>query len=104
MEEGKSRLGALMGAEIFDTIAGKTVIDFGCGEGVDAVEMAVRGAKRVIGIDIREEVLRVARYKSLAAGIQSSCSFVTSTQELADVVVSVDALSISPTRRKFSVE
>jgi len=57
---GKSKLAVLMGDEFFPRIAGKVVIDFGCGEGADAVEMAGRGAKRVIGIDIREEVLQAA--------------------------------------------
>src|SRR5580700_12147094 len=65
--EGKSKLAVLMGDEFFPKIAGKVVIDFGCGEGADAVEMAGRGAKRVIGIDIREDVLEAARQKALSA-------------------------------------
>jgi SAM-dependent methyltransferase len=89
--EGKSKLGVLMGEGFFNEIAGKVVIDFGCGEGADAVEMAQRGAQRVIGIDNREEVLRAARKRAAAAGLQNSCSFEGATQELADVVVSVDA-------------
>lgn len=79
-----------MGPGFFARIAGKTVIDFGCGEGEDAVEMAQKGAKRVIGIDNREEVLEVARRKALAAGAQN-IDFATSTEEPADLVVSVDA-------------
>jgi SAM-dependent methyltransferase len=89
--EGKSKLAALMGDEIFDKIAGKVVIDFGWCEGADAVEMAARGAKRVIGIDIREDLLRVAAQKALGAGVQDTCLFVSSTAELADIVISVDA-------------
>ena len=46
--EGKSKLAVLMGDEIFTKIAGKVVIDFGCGDGADSVAMAARGAKRVI--------------------------------------------------------
>lgn len=89
--EGKSKLTILMGDEILNKIAGKVVIDFGCGEGSEAVEMAIRGAKRVIGIDIREEILQIARQKAIGAGVQNACCFVSSTQELADIVVSVDA-------------
>ena len=89
--KGKSKLAVLMGDEFFTRIAGKVVIDFGCGEGVEAVEMAGKGAKRVIGIDIREDVLQVARQKALDAGVQNSCFFASSTKELADVVVSLDA-------------
>ncbi len=59
----KSKLAVLMGEDFFARIAAKTVIDFGCGEGDDALEMAAKGAARVIGIDIREDVLQVARQK-----------------------------------------
>jgi len=88
---GKSKLAMLMGNDFFARVAGKVVIDFGCGEGDDAVEMAQRGAKRVIGVDIREEVLETARQKALGDGLQSTCSFVVSTDEAAEVIVSVDA-------------
>lgn len=89
--EGKSKLSVLMGDRVFDEIAGKVVIDFGCGEGTDAIEMAVRGARHVTGIDIREDLLCLARRKALHAGVQNSCVFASSTKELADVIVSVDA-------------
>jgi SAM-dependent methyltransferase len=89
--EGKSKLAVLMGDVFFPKIAGKVVIDFGCGEGADAVEMAGRGAKRVIGIDIREDVLQAARQKAVSACVQNTCLFVSSTTEIADIVVSVDA-------------
>lgn len=89
--EGKSKLAVLMGSQFFARIEGKAVIDFGCGEGADAVEMALKGARRVIGIDIRKEVLQAAQEKALKAGVQNNCLFATSTTELVDVVVSVDA-------------
>ncbi len=89
--EGKSKLAVLMGEDIFEKIAGKVIIDFGCGEGADAVEMAGKGAKRVIGIDIREDLLEKARQKARGAGVQNTCIFASSTEELADIVVSVDA-------------
>jgi SAM-dependent methyltransferase len=85
-----SRLAALMGDDFFSKIAGRTVIDFGCGEGTEATEMAVNGAARVIGIDIREDILQVGRRRALAAGVQN-VEFSTSTSEQADIVVSVDA-------------
>jgi len=80
-----------MGDEFFTTIAGKVVLDFGCGEGAEAIEMAQRGARHVIGIDIREDVLQVAKKRALDARVQDICVFATSTKELADLVVSVDA-------------
>jgi SAM-dependent methyltransferase len=89
--QGKSKLAVLMGADFFTRIQGKVVVDFGCGEGADAIEMAAKGAGRVIGIDIREEILLVARQKALAAGVQDICLFTSSSKELADILVSVDA-------------
>lgn len=89
--KGKSKLAVLMGDQFFSKISEKTVIDFGCGEGSDAVEMALRGARHVVGIDIREDVLRAARQKALDAGVEDKCFFSTSTKERADIVVSVDA-------------
>ncbi len=80
-----------MGPDFFSKIVGKVVIDFGCGEGVDAVEMAGKGAKRVIGVDIREDMLRSARENAISAGVQDRCSFASLSDELADIVVSVDA-------------
>jgi SAM-dependent methyltransferase len=88
---GKSKLSALIGEDFFRRITGKVVIDFGCGEGAETVEMAQRGAKQVIGIDIREEKLDIARQKARANGVEDICLFATSTLERADIVVSVDA-------------
>jgi SAM-dependent methyltransferase len=78
--EGKSKLAILLGDKFLSKISGKTIIDFGCGEGVEAVEMAQKGAKRVI-----------ARQKALTAGVQDTCLFASSTKELAEIVVSIDA-------------
>ena len=58
---------------------------------MEAIEIAQKGAQRVIGIDIREDVLEIARQKALAAGVQDRCVFAPSTQERAEIVVSIDA-------------
>jgi SAM-dependent methyltransferase len=89
--DGKSKLGVLMGADFFDRIRGKVVVDFGCGQGSESIEMAHAGAKRVIGIDIREEMLEAARRKAQQAGVEARCQFATVTDEQADVVVSLDS-------------
>ena len=89
--EGQSKLAVLMGYDFFTRIKGKSVIDFGCGEGADAVEMAANGAESVLGIDIREDVLCAARQKALDAGVQGKCVFTTSTKGSADIIVSLDA-------------
>jgi ubiquinone/menaquinone biosynthesis C-methylase UbiE len=53
---------------IFDALPpleGQTVLDLGCGVGDLAAEFVARGA-RVIGVDMNEELLRVARSRQLA--------------------------------------
>jgi|SRR5208283_1707128 len=89
--EGKSKLNILLGDKFFNEIAGKVIIDFGCGEGVEVVEMAKRGAERVIGIDVRESALQTARQMALTEGVQNRCCFASSTMDLADIVISLDA-------------
>jgi len=87
----KSKLQILLGDSFFDQIQGRTVIDFGCGTGAETVEMAQRGARRVIGVDIRESVLATARQRAEANGVADRCAFMTSPDEPADLVVSLDS-------------
>jgi SAM-dependent methyltransferase len=89
--QGKSKLDILFGDKFLGSVAGKTVIDFGCGEGLEVIDIAKRGARRVIGVDSREGILQTARGNAAAAGVGSSCLFATSTKEFADLVISVDA-------------
>jgi SAM-dependent methyltransferase len=89
--QNKSKLATLMGDGFFAKLSAKTVIDFGCGEGADTVEIARRGAAKVIGIDIRQDALETATGKALAAGVADRCHFATTTTEPADIVISVDA-------------
>lgn len=88
---GKSKLAALLGPDFLNAIRGRSVIDFGCGEGDDAIEMARRGAGRVTGIDIREEVLEKARLRAVEAGVGHICQFRQQAAEPADLVISLDS-------------
>jgi 2-polyprenyl-3-methyl-5-hydroxy-6-metoxy-1,4-benzoquinol methylase len=88
---GKSKLGILFGDKFLGSVAEKTVIDFGCGEGFEVVDLAKRGARRVIGVDSREDILQTAHGNAAAAGVGDGCWFATSAKESADVVISVDA-------------
>jgi 2-polyprenyl-3-methyl-5-hydroxy-6-metoxy-1,4-benzoquinol methylase len=87
----RSKLQVLFGDRIYDEIRDRVVIDFGCGPGAEAVEMALRGARRVVGIDLREEHLESGRRRAAAAGIADRCDFRRSPDEPADVVVSLDS-------------
>jgi SAM-dependent methyltransferase len=89
--EGKSKLSILLGSDFFTHIKDKIVIDFGCGEGAEAIEMAQNGARHVIGLDIREDLLQTARRRAFAAQVVRQCDFTTRTEELADVIVSIDS-------------
>ncbi len=87
----KGKLRTLLGDGFFQEIQGKTVIDFGCGEGAEAVEMALEGAKQVIGLDIQEPFLERGRKHAEEAGLGGKCRFVTEVDEPADIVTSIDA-------------
>lgn len=88
---GKSKLAILLGEEFLQKIKGRAVIDFGCGEGADAVEIAQHGATHVMGVDIRENLLAIARQRALAAGVQLICEFGLAAKEPADIIVSLDS-------------
>lgn len=85
---GRSKLD-LLGSPL--NVAGKTVVDFGCGEGHECIELARRGAKRVIGVDIRNELLARARELARQSGVGKLCEFVTRPPVNADIIISLDA-------------
>ncbi|MBE6902400.1 MAG: class I SAM-dependent methyltransferase [Ruminococcaceae bacterium] len=57
-------------AELLPDLTGKTVLDLGCGCGKNCVDFIRRGAERVVGIDISEKMLAVARAKSVHKNIK----------------------------------
>jgi methylase of polypeptide subunit release factors len=48
------------------------VVDFGCGGGEQAVVCALRGAARVIGIDIQDSALERARALAMSPAVRAS--------------------------------
>jgi 2-polyprenyl-6-hydroxyphenyl methylase / 3-demethylubiquinone-9 3-methyltransferase len=52
-------------------LAGKAVLDVGCGGGILAESMARRGAAGVLGIDLALKPLRVAQLHALEAGVDN---------------------------------
>lgn len=88
--KGKIKVKVLLGESILEQLRGKVVIDFGCGEGDDAIALAKGYALRVIGIDIRESVLETARAKALRNRVEN-CQFCLHTSEPADAIVSIDS-------------
>src|ERR1039457_1820359 len=90
--EGKSKLAVLMGDEFFTKIAG-----------AEAGEMAGRGAQRVIGIDIREDLLQAARQKALSTVSKILVSSYLRRRSLRTSSFPWTPLSISPTLRESCV-
>ena len=87
----RSKLETLLGASVWREIEDKTVVDFGCGVGAEAIEMAQHGARRVIGVDMQERFLQAAREAASRAGVADRCVFVNRVEEQADVIVSLDS-------------
>ncbi len=79
-------------------VRGKTVVDLGCGSGINSLILARRGA-RVIGVDISESLLRMALKRATANQLEQSTHFVASSahdlslkEESADVVLGIAIL------------
>jgi SAM-dependent methyltransferase len=89
--EGKSKLRMSLGDDLLELIRDKTVIDFGCGDGLATLDIARFGAKKVVGIDIRSWVLEIADKHCRDEGLSDRCDFRTGTDTPADVIVSLDA-------------
>jgi SAM-dependent methyltransferase len=87
----KGKLRTLLGDAFLEEVRGKTVLDFGCGEGAEAVDMALAGAERVIGLDIQTSLLERALARAKQAGVEHRCHFCTETTEAADLITSIDA-------------
>jgi ubiquinone/menaquinone biosynthesis C-methylase UbiE len=56
-------------------VAGKRIVDFGCGSGANSVLLANRGA-HVWGIDISEDLLRLAQRRLSVSGREGGATFI----------------------------
>lgn len=57
-------------------IKDKTVIDIGCGPGLYSIALAKRGAKRVLGIDFAENMIKIASQRAKREDVEDITSFV----------------------------
>lgn len=62
-------------ALLFDGIKGAVALDYCCGNGEIALEMARQGASKVVGIDISSVAVENARKLAKSAGVDSICEF-----------------------------
>lgn len=86
----RSKLLVLLGEDLKQKISGKCVVDYGCGDGQEAVELAKLGAREVVGIDIRDDVLDRARELACATGVSDRCRFAREPDAQADLIVCID--------------
>ncbi|MCQ1059351.1 50S ribosomal protein L11 methyltransferase [Photobacterium sp. DNB23_23_1] len=72
-------------------LAGKTIIDFGCGSGILAIAALKLGAKKVIGIDIDPQAIQASRDNAERNGVSENLELYLPQDQpeglLADVVV-----------------
>jgi len=61
--------------DFLPSIAGKEILDFGCGEGRQAVAMACSGATYVWGLDVSRRLLISARSLALEVGVEKQVDF-----------------------------
>jgi ubiquinone/menaquinone biosynthesis C-methylase UbiE len=62
-------------ALLFDSVKGAVVLDYCCGNGEVAIETAMQGASRVLGIDISSVAVENARELARSAGVDAICEF-----------------------------
>lgn len=58
-----------------EPIKNRTYLDVGCGNGLYSIELARRGAAKVVGIDIAEVMVDLCRKSSVAEKVEDRCSF-----------------------------
>jgi 2-polyprenyl-3-methyl-5-hydroxy-6-metoxy-1,4-benzoquinol methylase len=72
-----------------------TVCDIGCGSGRFVNELARRGARRVVGVDVAPEMIRLARELVFRDGVADRCEFANAdiehwtTDERFDFVIAI---------------
>lgn len=87
----RSKLRTLLGEDLLSQVRGARVIDFGCGVGAEAIELAQAGAAHVTGIDIQESLLAEGRARAQALGLGDRVSFTGTAGGVADVIVTLDS-------------
>jgi SAM-dependent methyltransferase len=87
----KSKLEVLFGPDVWDRVRGKDVLDFGCGEGNEAVDVALHGARRVVGLDLYDKWIDASTRLAESRGVASRCFFGRQWDEPVDVILSIDS-------------
>ena len=89
--QGRSKIEVLFGPQIWKELEDKVVLDFGCEGGLESIDMAQHGVRKVIGLDLYEDSLANARKRAEEAGVGGKCVFTTTPSEKVDVIMTMDA-------------
>lgn len=63
--------------ELLQPLAGKKILDVGCGSGRFSVAFAQEGASRVVGIDFAPQMIELAEKLAQQRGVADRCQFLT---------------------------
>jgi SAM-dependent methyltransferase len=85
---GEDKLEVLLWPTVYEELVGRKVLDFGCGEGVEAVKMARRGVN-VTGFDLSAHNTALARQRIANAGLPIDITM-TAPETKYDVIISLD--------------
>jgi ubiquinone/menaquinone biosynthesis C-methylase UbiE len=66
-----------LNVEKLQPLAGKKILDVGCGSGRFCIAFARNGAERVIGIDFAKGMIDIAGKLASESGVADKCSFIT---------------------------
>jgi 2-polyprenyl-3-methyl-5-hydroxy-6-metoxy-1,4-benzoquinol methylase len=77
---------------LLDLIRSKTVLDYGCGQGYQAVALARSGAARVFGLDINDTWIDSGRSLAASAGVTNVTFGKSPDAETYDVIVNLSAI------------
>lgn len=90
----RSKLEVLLGSHVWDDLRDKTVVDFGCGEGHELVELANHGARRVIGVEPWPKWIACAKQRVLSEHVAERCELIERWDESrpkVDAILSIDS-------------
>ncbi len=79
---------------LLDEVRGTRVLDFGCGDGHQAVAIARRADARVVGLDVQPDCIARARRLARAMGVEERATFTTrlAEDERYDRVISLNSM------------
>ena len=90
--QSRSKLEVLLGSRIWSEIAGKFVIDFGCGAGVEAVELSRSAARERSSVSRSEKASSPKREDAPnAKTFPIAACLRRETAEKADIILSLDS-------------